>query len=195
MPWTYKKHKEPKFEVRAHGMQKVEGEKTERPVYSVVSKHEHYSLAHQYLQQHIGAEKHGLGANARWTKDKLIYVIHPLEKRKTKVSRQNDLFAKKKSIIKESILKTRLSEDSQRPDSAINDDGKAQRQAIAKPTKPDKPENKDTVAKESGEDEIIKGNKTLTGEKADVVNVEPELHHLPNSAGMKPTAEPVTVGQ
>ena len=151
------------FEVIATGYKKFIGREQPVALSSIVSKHEHYAQAHHHLVNVVGAEKSGLGAKAVFTKGKLTFHINPIFKKKKNKEMKNP--NNKKRIVKEAISRgiNRLFEDSEKPDKIPGTDEK---------------------------DKVIKGNKTLTGEAADKVNVEPHLVHVATPKGMKPNIDP-----
>lgn len=173
-----------RFEVRAYGMKKNEGEEGEQPVQSIVSRHVHYSQAHDHLVRKIGAEKIGIEPNIVFKKDNLTFLIHPFEGKSTKKNKPMDKKTNKRvRIVREAISLKRLKEASDivDPEPGLGGD---KSQKISKPQKTTKDETPNS------DDTIVKGNKTLTGEKPDIVNTEPKLKDLPTVKGNRVNYEP-----
>lgn len=168
-----------KFEVIARGMQKGAAGAKGVPMSSVVSRHHNYSQAHSHLVQTLGAEKIGMGAKAVFTKGNLQFHIAPVfpENKKKKAAKPKAKPMKEETnqvrILKEVVkrARTRILEDSDKPNTEIKGD-------------------KGTEDDSGEEDVVIKGNKTLTGEKADKINVNPELVTQPLPKGAKPSMTP-----
>jgi hypothetical protein len=167
------------FEVIARGMKKGEKGSPDALVQSVISRHKKYAHAHQHLLSHIGAEKIGVGPKAIFKRDHLTFHIQPVfadrkkEAAKPKVKPMKEETSSVR-ILKEVVAKARkrILEGTEKPNDEVKDD-----------------KGDDDTG--SG-DVVNKGKKTLTGEKPDRINTDPELSTAPLPKGSKP-AEPSIV--
>ena len=171
-----------KFEIIARGMKKGEKGSPDALVQSVVSRHKKYAHAHHHLISHFGAEQIGVGPKAIFKRDHLTFHIAPV-------------FADKKAAVKKPKPKVQMKEDNH---------VRILKEVVSKARKriledADKPNPEDKKAKGTGseddtgsEDVVNTGKKTLTGEKPDRINTDPELSTSPLPKGSKP-AEPSLV--